>query len=529
MNFSSGSHSKDSQETSELVTEGDGNEEGNSNQHDNDLKVNLPSIESTQHQSPVRQSTQEGVIMTRRRSSVHGRISLKDDGVSDEKNLAKSSRKRQRKSRGNESDVEENSDPSSNGNTRTQNITKGMKSSKPSSSRPFNCVLCDARFLSRMQLKTHMCTEHGLTKDESDVEIGKVYGGQIGRSKHKFNKVPDKLFYPDNEDKTETSGCSSKEMPNKPKCPTCGKVFDHITKAQIHFDQECSKKPLHCGICGNDFNHVHRYALHMQIHKNKSNGVEYKCETCGKNMYHQKNLKEHQAIHTREFMCDICGKGFAHKRVLHRHRNKHTKEKPFTCTLCPKVYYDEISLKRHVKGHQDVIQITCHVCGEAVNETSMKTHMTNRHSESDKVECPICKKVLKRKSYLAGHIKEVHQGAGKFPCTWPDCDKSFNRKRCLVAHLNMHNNVRRFVCQICSKKFRNKNHLFNHTNWHNGVRPHQCQMCEKSFLTKGNLTKHLVTHKKKGAVVSSKVKQELPQESPNVGSQNESYVHVQFY
>ena len=54
-------------------------------------------------------------------------------------------------------------------------------------------------------------------------------------------------------------------------------------------------------------------------------------------------------------------------------------------------------------------------------------------------------------------------------------------------------------------------------------------MCEKSFLTKGNLNKHLVTHKKKGAVVPSKVKQELPQESPNVGSQNESYVQVQIY
>ena len=384
------------------------------------------------------------------------------------------------------------------------------QSNRDLSKNPFVCEICRLVSYPRKQkLRDHMCEEHGLTKEQSEAEVAKVYG--VLRSNRR-RKLPDSVFCASGakieelhvgSDTNQASQSSDVvKIDTKPSCPKCGREFEHISQARMHFENDCTSNPLECDVCGSNFESMGGYKCHMESHKNKEAGITYECQQCDKVFYHRYLLVQHEATHKNNFMCEVCSKCFGYKGALERHRNlRHTREEKYPCTLCPKVYYAKRQLKYHMKmvheGHDEIV--TCHICGKSVKKSCMGNHVKLVHTETEKVTCPLCEREFKRQSYLDDHLKEVH-GSGQtetFPCPWPNCDKTFVRKRSLKAHYDMHRDHRPFSCTMCSNKFRSKSHLQNHLNWHNGVRPHQCQLCSKSFLTKGNLTKHLKTHSKR--------------------------------
>ena len=285
--------------------------------------------------------------------------------------------------------------------------------------------------------------------------------------------------------------------------PGCSKTFNRKTTLDRHLSRhKNSDKNFHCNVCGSSFKSTDGYSRHMEMHKNKDGGVSYPCQTCSKVFHHTYLLKQHEQSHkTSTFVCDFCGKSFAFQALLNKHRRRlHTKEKTYFCTKCPESFYVSKDLTNHMamlhEGHD--LNITCHVCGKSVRRTNIKHHVKTVHSKRDREECPLCGKDFKCHQYLNDHINEIHgnRSGKEFVCTWPNCDKSFIRKRELKQHLDVHNDVRPHSCQICFKKFRAKSHLKVHMDWHNGVRAHQCQLCESAFLTKGNLTKHMASHAK---------------------------------
>ena len=375
---------------------------------------------------------------------------------------------------------------------------------------PFVCEICKLVSYHRKQLlRDHMCEEHELTKEESEAEVAKVYG--VLRSNRR-PKLPDSVFCASGakieelhvgSDTNQASQSSDVvKTDTKPSCPKCGREFEHISQARMHFENDCTSNPLECDICGSNFESIEGYKCHMESHKNKEAGITYECQQCDKVFYHKYPFVQHEATHKNNFLCDICSKCFGDKGAFERHRNvNHTREEKYPCTLCPKVYYAKRQLKKHMRmvheGQDEIV--TCHICGKSVKKSSMGSHVKLVHiDETEKVMCPLCEREFKRQSYLDDHLREVH-GSGQtetFPCPWPNCDKTFVRKRTMKGHYNTHIDYRPFSCTMCSNKFRKKSHLQNHLNWHNGVRPHQCQLCSKSFLTKGNLTKHLATHTK---------------------------------
>ena len=85
------------------------------------------------------------------------------------------------------------------------------------------------------------------------------------------------------------------------------------------------------------------------------------------------------------------------------------------------------------------------------------------------------------------------------PCTYPDCNKTFNRPAKLTQHLRSHTNTRPFVCPNtdCNKAFLRSSHLKHHIkSAHSDVRDYACDYngCGKSFATGTRLRRHHATH-----------------------------------
>lgn len=87
-------------------------------------------------------------------------------------------------------------------------------------------------------------------------------------------------------------------------------------------------------------------------------------------------------------------------------------------------------------------------------------------------------------------------------CTYPGCEKTFNRQAKLAEHLNSHTNNRPFVCphKPCTKDFFRSSHLQHHIkSAHENQRDHTCQWegCGKSFVTSTRLKRHYEQHLKR--------------------------------
>ncbi|KAI3531159.1 hypothetical protein CABS01_15816 [Colletotrichum abscissum] len=85
------------------------------------------------------------------------------------------------------------------------------------------------------------------------------------------------------------------------------------------------------------------------------------------------------------------------------------------------------------------------------------------------------------------------------PCTYPDCDKTFNRPARLAAHLRSHTDDRPFKCTYpgCDKDYREEKHLRQHVKGsHTQERAYVCshEDCGKSFLTATRLRRHQDVH-----------------------------------
>ncbi|KAI3339001.1 transcription factor IIIA [Ustulina deusta] len=84
-------------------------------------------------------------------------------------------------------------------------------------------------------------------------------------------------------------------------------------------------------------------------------------------------------------------------------------------------------------------------------------------------------------------------------CTYPGCNKTFNRPARLAAHLRSHNNERPFICPHpgCDKDYIEEKHLKQHIKGsHRAERDHVCAHdgCGKTFLTATRLRRHQLVH-----------------------------------
>ncbi|XP_048345182.1 zinc finger protein 558-like [Sphaerodactylus townsendi] len=181
--------------------------------------------------------------------------------------------------------------------SQTRNHTSHPKASK--GERPYQCPMCEKRFVQSAHLVAHRRTHTG-------------------------------------------------EKPYK--CKECGKRFTEGKSLVAHQRIHTGEKPFECSVCGKRFRVSITLTYHQRIHTGEK---PYDCTICGKIFRVSSSLRSHQRIHTGEkpYKCSVCGKSFVQSAHLSSHQRIHTGEKPFQCSKCGKTFNQNANLIRHQKTH----------------------------------------------------------------------------------------------------------------------------------------------------------------------------------
>lgn len=134
--------------------------------------------------------------------------------------------------------------------------------------------------------------------------------------------------------------------------------------------------------------------------------------------------------------------------------------------------------------YQKLLQ-KCTICFKSIEKNRMDGHL-NKHNNVRPYACEVdgCEKMFYCKLLLRLHRTSIHTGL-QIACDV--CKKTFPSDRSLYAHQLRHRNVDRYNCTNCERKFNNSNSLKRHLAIHSGIREFACDYCSSSFYRKFNL------------------------------------------
>ena len=84
----------------------------------------------------------------------------------------------------------------------------------------------------------------------------------------------------------------------------------------------------------------------------------YKCESCDKTFFSQKELRRHVNVTHLNLRtkCDICNQEFIDKRYVAKHILViHGGKKPYSCDICKKNFNSATSVRRHKRNVHKII------------------------------------------------------------------------------------------------------------------------------------------------------------------------------
>ncbi|XP_034663641.1 zinc finger protein weckle isoform X1 [Drosophila subobscura] len=105
--------------------------------------------------------------------------------------------------------------------------------------------------------------------------------------------------------------------------------------------------------------------------------------------------------------------------------------------------------------------------------------------------CKICQKTLISAASLRRHKLEVHCNLKRFICDV--CGKGLTTFTALVEHKLVHTDYCPCICHVCNAAFKNKARLRVHLQTH-GAPSFECNVCGKKLQTRAILNKHKYVH-----------------------------------
>ena len=259
----------------------------------------------------------------------------------------------------------------------TQNtLTKRKKNNK--------CQICEAYFLTKALLKTHLRTVH---EGESIEDL-----------------EPD---YLENETKVEAPVV----------CSECNITVNNQYALSIHQGSvHGCERPWGCGQCGKKFVRHLELVNHRRIH---SGDKPFQCEVCGMRFNQKQNLHTHvRHIHLgeRRYECGDCGMRFRRKRLLDCHTNsKHKNERPYTCGQCDARFVYPEHVRKHELTHRAVRDYTCATCHKKFRtEASLSHHTSVSHKPPNSYQCLSCPLYYLNKEELLTHLRDTNHPKGVY-------------------------------------------------------------------------------------------------------------------
>lgn len=110
---------------------------------------------------------------------------------------------------------------------------------------------------------------------------------------------------------------------------------------------------------------------------------------------------------------------------------------------------------------------------------------------------PNCSKSYTHHRYLLRHMTVAHRPANgpPKPFNCEHCGKGYNYKYNLKYHIESQHLRTNYICEVCGKGFAGNSHLKKHYHRHLGLKPFVCpnreKGCAKSFTDKSNLNSHV--------------------------------------
>lgn len=125
--------------------------------------------------------------------------------------------------------------------------------------------------------------------------------------------------------------------------------------------------------------------------------------------------------------------------------------------------------------------------------------MSRFQSNRTRPSCDTCHQTFSRLSTLRRHIRSAHitKERPRFPCTLPECEKTYLNKDHLSRHVNFEHavNPARFRCALCGMGVNRKELLERHIPTHTTEKPYSCATCGKSFTEKSRVKSHEVNRR----------------------------------
>ena len=314
----------------------------------------------------------------------------------------------------------------------------------------------------------------------------------------------------------------------KIKCDQCEKLFStnwhrqkHISRIHqnVKEDQRGFRKrkdKSQCYICDKEFEHE-EMELHMLTwHSNEQNSFDMKDSTFANN--HQVESQSTIEMKMEEDVIEEADPlkievvenpiklepkdpdplAYQSEDASFISDNKDYVTTPYHCSICEKSYAKIKSLKRHEALTHKTQNFKCDICIKSfVHKDLLQQHKQKVHLQNKKefLLCEVCKKSIS-KSNMKRHILEVHEKIRKYMCEM--CDKAFTEKRNLLCHnQSFHSDTKieteGIRCSYCSKIFNSKA-IGRHTREvHEKLKPNKCYLCHKSFSRPIQLSIHVDT------------------------------------